>query len=84
MLNWMDEMYISTKLKMSRLAEEIRNDESGVSGFVVTVLLILFAVLAGGLLWNWLGGEGGYLSKLFEKITTNSNFTKTNISPSDF
>lgn len=74
MLNVFDSAYISAKIWLHNFVETIRDDESGVSGFVATVLLILFAVLAGGLLWNWLGGDDGYLAKMFKKIEENSDF----------
>ena len=44
----------------------LKNDERGLSGVVVTVLLILVAVLAIVLIWGWLSG---WLSELWARIT---------------
>jgi len=45
---------------------EIKNDERGLSGVVVAILLILVAVLAIVLIWGFLSG---WLQELWEQIT---------------
>ena len=46
---------------------EFKKDERGLSGVVVTVLLILVAVLAVVLIWGFLSG---WLQELWENITS--------------
>lgn len=48
----------------------VKEDERGLSGVVVAVLLILVAVLAVAFLW---GGLSGWLGELWDKITSNGN-----------
>ena len=45
---------------------EIKQDERGLSGVVVAILLILVAVLAVVLIWGFLSG---WLQELWERIT---------------
>jgi len=45
--------------------KDIKNDERGLSGVVVAILLILIAVLAIVLIWGFLGG---WLVELWERI----------------
>ena len=45
---------------------ELKEDERGLSGVVVAILLILVAVLAVVLIWQFLGG---YLQEVFGRIT---------------
>ena len=54
--------YLSVKGFVSNL----KNDERGLSGVVVAILLILVAVLAIVLIWIFLGD---WLSELFGRIT---------------
>jgi len=44
----------------------IKNDERGLSGVVVAILLILVAVLAVVLIWGFLSG---WLAELWDRIT---------------
>ena len=44
----------------------LKNDERGLSGVVVAILLILIAVLAIVLIWGFLSG---WLQELWERIT---------------
>ena len=58
-----------TQRKYKRFLEEIcmfKNDERGLSGVVVAILLILVAVLAIVLIWGFLSG---WLAELWEQIT---------------
>jgi len=47
-------------------AKELMEDESGLSGIVVAILLILVAILAIVLVWGFLGV---WLQELWEQIT---------------
>lgn len=51
------------------LVRDLKNDERGLSGVVVTVLLILVAVLAVVVLWGLLSG---YITDMWEQITQKS------------
>lgn len=50
----------------TNFVRELKEDERGLSGIVVTVLLILVAVLAVVMVWGFLSG---WLGDLWEKIT---------------
>jgi len=53
-------------LAVTGFYKELRDDERGLSGVVVTILLILVAVLAVALIWYFLGE---WLGELWERIT---------------
>lgn len=59
---WMTGAYIKGKMAV----EEFKNDEQGLSGVVVAVLLILVAVLAIVALW---GSLSGWLAEMWDIIT---------------
>lgn len=67
MLSKLNQMVIAAYLSVTGyakgVAEDLRNDERGLSGVVVAVLLILVAVLAVVLLWGFLKG---WLTDLWE------------------
>ena len=65
MLNRLDRLYIQAQIKKRAFIENFKNDESGVSNFVATVLLILMVVLIGGAVWGFLSG---YFTDMFKKI----------------
>ncbi len=65
MFAWLDSMYILAKVKTQAFVEDFKNDESGVSNFVATVLLILMVVLIAGAVWGFLSG---FFSDLFGQI----------------
>jgi Flp pilus assembly pilin Flp len=48
----------------------LKNDERGLSGVVVAILLILVAVLAIVLIWGFLSG---WLQELWEQITSGAS-----------
>ena len=48
------------------IVSELKNDEQGLSGVVVAILLILVAVLAIVMIWGFLSG---WLQELWEQIT---------------
>jgi len=54
------------KLAIPGFAYRFKNDERGLSGVVVAILLILVAVLAIVLIWGFLGG---WLAELWDQIT---------------
>lgn len=66
MLYWLDSKYLVVKWKMKRALKELCEDERGLSGVVVAVLLILIAVLAISFLWGglskWIGAQWGRIS----------------------
>ena len=57
---------IRAYLAFTGFVRELKRDERGLSGVVVTVLLILIAVLAVVLIWGFLSG---WLKELWERIT---------------
>ena len=57
--------YVSVTGYMQNLKEELKNDERGLSGIVVAVMLILVAVLAVVLLW---GKLSEWLDEFWKKI----------------
>ena len=52
--------------KIAEAVRALKNDERGLSGVVVAILLILVAVLAIVLIWGFLSG---WLQELWEQIT---------------
>lgn len=54
------------KQEVGETVAELKSDERGLSGVVVAILLILVAVLAVVMIWQFLGG---YLSEVFGRIT---------------
>jgi len=59
-------IYLTLTGFLSRLMREFKNDERGLSGVVVAILLILVAVLAIILIWGFLSG---WLAELWDRIT---------------
>lgn len=61
--------YVRTMLFMQGVKQDFRNlkeDERGLSGIVVAVLLILIAVLAAVMLW---GSLSGWLGDMWDRVT---------------
>jgi flagellin-like protein len=56
-------------ISISSFIRAFINDERGLSGIVVAILLILVAVLAIVLIWGFLGG---WLEELWDDITGNA------------
>lgn len=58
MLYWLDGRFLAVKWKVKRALRGLRDDERGLSGVVVAVMLILVAILASAVLWdtleNWI------------------------------
>jgi len=65
---WQKIMKIPRKAagKVAETVIALKNDERGLSGVVVAILLILVAVLAIVLIWGFLSG---WLQELWEQIT---------------
>jgi len=58
---------LSITLAITEFVKSFKKDERGLSGVVVTVLLILVAVLAVVLIWGFLSG---WLQELWDQITS--------------
>lgn len=52
MIEALDRMFFNWKYKAEAFFNELREDESGVSAFVATILLILIVVLLCALFWT--------------------------------
>ncbi len=59
MLEFLDSMYFNMKFRAESFLNGLKEDESGVSAFVATILLILVVVLLCALFWE-------YISEWFE------------------
>jgi flagellin-like protein len=69
-MNLLDNLYLNTKFKLTKLFSDLKNEEDGVSNVVATVLLIVIVVALAALLWGFLSG---WFKELFEKITGSAN-----------
>ena len=69
MLHKIDAMLLHARFAVKGFVEDLKNDERGLSGVVVAVLLILIAVLAIVMLW---GSLKSLLSDLWGKVTGGS------------
>lgn len=63
MLCFFDRMYIGAKIRLGNFVEELKQDETGVSAIVATILLILIVVLLAAIFWE-------YISDWFETMWT--------------
>ncbi len=59
MLEFLDSLYFNMKFRAESFLNSLKEDESGVSAFVATILLILVVVLLCALFWE-------YISEWFE------------------
>lgn len=75
MWNKLNRLAVGAYLGMTSFMRELKEDERGLSGIVVAVLLILVAVLAVVMVW---GGLSGWLQQLWERIT---GTTDTGLTP---
>lgn len=66
-----DRLCIGAQLRVRRFIQEMK-EESGVSGIVAAVILVLLAVLLASLFWKNLNGLFG---KLWGDVTRNANYT---------
>lgn len=69
MLSFMDHLIIGFRLRAVKAAEKWR-DESGVSSFVATVLLIVIVVSLTAVFWE---GISKWFTEMWNKIVDNSN-----------
>ena len=69
MVGMLDDLFISAKVRWSHFVEDFKNDESGLSGVVVAVLLIVISVLAVVGIWGALNGQ---LEAWWNNVTQNS------------
>lgn len=76
MMNAINDRLTIAYLKFTGFIKNLREDERGLSGVVVAVLLILVAVLAIAAIWGALSGQ---LEIWWQGITNNSTFTGPNI-----
>lgn len=66
---WLTGLYLG----FTGLAQDLKEDERGLSGVVVAVMLILVAVLAVAALWNLLSGQ---ISTWWQNIVNQSDKIK--------
>lgn len=66
MLKKLSMLPVTIYLALTGFIQDLKDDERGLSGVVVAVLLILVAVLAVVAIWGFLSG---YLQELWERIT---------------
>jgi flagellin-like protein len=61
-----DRMYIGAKIRFNNFMDGLKQDESGVSSIVATVLLILIVVLLAAIFWEKIQE---WFNTTWEKIT---------------
>ena len=66
MMKKLNELSMAAYVRGAAFVQNLKRDERGLSGVVVAVLLILVAVLAVVLLWNFLGE---WISSMWTRIT---------------
>lgn len=66
MIEALDQMYFKWKYKAEAFFQELKEDESGVSAFVATILLILIVVLLCALFWDKIST---WFNETWDKIT---------------
>lgn len=67
-----DRLCIGAQLRVRRFIQEMK-EESGVSGIVAAVILVLLAVLLASVFWDNLGK---LFTKLWGSVTNNANYNK--------
>lgn len=67
-----DRLCIGAQLRVRRFIQEMK-EESGVSGIVAAVILVLLAVLLASVFWDNLGN---LFTKLWGSVTKNANYNK--------
>lgn len=67
-----DRLCIGAQLRVRRFIQEMK-EESGVSGIVAAVILVLLAVLLASVFWDNLGK---LFTKLWGDVTKNSDYKK--------
>ena len=64
-MNFIDNALLKAKTKLFFLVNDFKNEESGVSSLVATVLLIVMVVALAAVLWGFLSG---WFEDLFKQI----------------
>ncbi len=64
-MNYLDNLYIGAKLRISNFLTNFKNEEEGISNIVATVLLIVIVVALAAFLWAALSG---WLGRLWETL----------------
>lgn len=76
MVQYLDNFFIIAKNRMLKMAETFR-EETGVSSFVATILLIVIVVALCALFWknikDWFDGAWSNITRDAGNIGTNSN-----------
>ena len=73
MLKKLDKAVIASRLHVSEFFRKLKEDERGVDGIVVAVLLVLVAVLAVVFLW---GAISGWLDDMWKDVTSQASGIK--------
>lgn len=70
MVERLSDLMIAASVMWGHFVDDFKNDESGLSGVVVVVLLVLVSVLAVTLIWGLLSGQ---LTTWWTNIVNKSN-----------
>lgn len=70
MFGKLDDLMIAASVMWGHFVEDFKNDESGLSGVVVAVLLILVGILAIVLVWGLMKGQ---LSTWWQNLVSESD-----------
>lgn len=70
MFEKLDCLYLSAQTRIRNFFNELKNDESGVSSIVATVLLILIVVMLAALFWDKIQE---WFTTMWEKIVQKSD-----------
>lgn len=76
MVGMLDDLFIAARVRWSHFVEDFKNDESGLSGVVVAVLLIAISVIAVVAIWGSLNGQ---LKNWWDNVTKNSTIDPAKI-----
>ena len=57
MVGMLNDLFIAASVRWSHFVEDLKNDESGLSGVVVAVLLVVISVIAVVGIWSALNGQ---------------------------
>lgn len=66
MIGMLNDLFIAASVRWSHFVEDFKNDESGLSGVVVAVLLVVISVIAVLGIWSALNGQ---LQNWWAKVT---------------
>lgn len=57
MVGMLNDLFIAASVRWSHFVEDFKNDENGLSGVVVAVLLVVISVIAVVGIWSALNGQ---------------------------